>query len=124
MPTTQILFFRELDGRAPVLEWLNELERRDREAFSKCVAGIKRLRALGHELRRPAAGYLRDDIHELRLRRGRVQYRILYFLHGRCTAVLVHGLTKEDVVPDQDIERALRRKRAFESCPERHVHQE
>ena len=124
MPPTQVLFFSELDGRAPVLEWLKELRCWDPEAFAKCRAGIARLRALGYELRRPAADSLRDGLHELRLRRGRVHYRMLYFFHGRGVAVLVHGLMKEGAVPDQDIARALRRKLAFESDPERHVHQE
>jgi len=58
------------------------------------------------------------------LRSGRVHYRILYFFHGRGVAVLVHALIKEGAVPDQDIERALRRKRDFEARPERHTHQE
>jgi len=49
MPSTRVLFFMELDGRAPVLEWLKELRRCEPHAFAKCVAGIERLRALGHE---------------------------------------------------------------------------
>jgi phage-related protein len=124
MPLTQVVFFAELGGRAPVLEWLKELRRWDPEAFAKCRAAIELLRVFGYELRRPAADFLRDGIHELRVRRGRVHYRILYFFHGRSVAVLVHGLTKEGAVPDRDIERALRRKRELAACPERHVHQE
>ena len=124
MPTTLVLFFQELGGRAPVLEWLRELDRWNPEAFDKCTVGITRLRALGYELRRPAADYLGDGLYELRLRSGRVHYRILYFFHGRGVAVLVHGLTKEGAVPEQDIARALRRKRAFEASPERHMREE
>ena len=48
-------------------------------------------------------------------RRGRVHYRILYFFHGRDLAVLAHAITKEDEVPDADIERAIRRRKAFAS---------
>lgn len=77
-----------------------------------------------YEMRRPAADSLRDGLHELRLWRRRVHYRMLYFFHGRGVAVLVHGLTKEGPVPDQDIERALRRKHAFEADPEGHAHQD
>ncbi len=124
MPATQVLFFKELDGRAPVLEWLKEQKCRDPEAFVRCTKGIERLRELGHELRRPAADTLRNGIHELRLRQGRVHYRILYFFHERGVAVLAHGLTKEGDVPDRDIDRALQRKCAFEKCPERHRHEE
>jgi hypothetical protein len=124
MPATQVVFFKALDGRAPVLEWLKELRHRDAKAFAKCAAGIEMLRLFGHELRRPAADYLRAGLHELRLRRGRVHYRILYFFHGRGTAVLVLGTTKEGAVRQEDVERALRRKQEFESQPERHVYQE
>ena len=47
----------------------------------------------------------------------RVNYRILYFFHGRAAAVLAHGLTKKDAVPDTAIETALARKRKFEQGP-------
>lgn len=85
---------------------------------------IQQLRQQGHALRRPTADYLRDGIHELRFRMGRVQYRLLYFFHGRGVAVLVHGLTKEREVPRFDIERALTRRRAFVTDPERHTYTE
>jgi phage-related protein len=78
----------------------------------------------GHELRRPAADYLRDGIYELRAKRGRVNYRLLYFFHGRNVAIVAHGLTKEAAVPRADIDRALVRKRAFEADPEGHTYRE
>ena len=77
-----------------------------------------------HELRRPEADFLRDGIYELRTRRGRVQYRILYFFHGQNVAILSHGLTKESQVPPADIEQAIRRKEAFERDPIAHSYQE
>ena len=45
----------------------------------------------------------------------------LYFFHGQNVAVLDHGLTKEEVLPPADIERALRRKALFEAAPEKHT---
>ncbi|HYT70018.1 MAG TPA: type II toxin-antitoxin system RelE/ParE family toxin [Gemmatimonadales bacterium] len=56
---------------------------------------------------------LRDGIHELRARLGHVNYRILYSIHGRVVAVLLHALVKEDVVPEADIDLAVVRKNAF-----------
>jgi phage-related protein len=88
------------------------------------VAAIERLADFGHELRRPLADFLRDGIYELRVRKGRVNYRILYFFHGRGLAILGHALTKEDTVANADIERALRRKKAFEGDPAGHSHWE
>jgi hypothetical protein len=39
-------------------------------------------------------------------------------------AILTHALTKEDKVPKADIDRALRRKAAFESDPAAHSFEE
>ena len=50
-----------------------------------------------------------------------MQYRILYFFHGRNVAILAHGLVKEKEVPDADINRALERKTKFEQDPEKHT---
>jgi phage-related protein len=96
----------------------------NRQAYATCVAAIGRLADFGHELRRPLADFLRDGIYELRVRKGRVNYRILYFFHGRGLAILGHALTKEDNVPDADIERVLRRKKAFEADPAGHSYSE
>jgi len=124
MPFTQVIFYQEPDGKAPVLEWLQDLARKDRRAFAKCVALVERLRESGHELRRPTADLLRDGIYELRGRVGRKNYRLLYFFHGQGVAVLAHSLTKEAAVPVTDIERAIRRKAAFEQDPEAHTYKE
>ena len=86
------------------------------------MAAVEGLAAFGHELRRPLSDLLRDGIHELRIRKGRVNYRILYFFHGRGLAILGHAITKENVVPDIEIERCLRRKLAFESNPAEHTY--
>ena len=79
---------------------------------------------MGHELRRPEADYLRDGIYELRVGLQGVNYRMLYFFHARVAAVLTHGLVKERAVPPREIEEAIRRKRKFESDPERHTYKE
>ena len=122
MPNTEVCFFQEEPGDVPVLDWLRELRRCDKKAFAKCVVRIERLAELGHELRRPEADFLRDGIHELRIRKGRVNYRILYFFHGQNVSLLAHGLTKEDIVPEADIERALRRKEIYEAAPDEHTY--
>jgi len=85
----------------PVLEWLVKLRKSDQPAYARCVAAVERLAVLGHELRRPLADLLRDGIYELRIRKGRVKYRILYFYHGPGLAILGHAITKEDVIPDK-----------------------
>ena len=78
---------------------------------------IRRLVELGYELRRPEADLLRDGIYELRARLGAVNYRILYFFHGRNVAVLAHAITKENEIAVVEINRAVERKRAFVASP-------
>jgi len=88
---------------------------------AKCIVAIERLAERGHELRRPEADYLRDGIYELRKRLGTVNYRILYFFHGRNVAVVSHGCTKRDKVPPREIDLAVERKEAFEANPKKHT---
>lgn len=121
MPPCHVIFYQEKDGTAPALDWLKELRQTDAKAFTKCRAALARLALLGHELRRPEADYLRDEIYELRVRRGSVNYRLLYFFHGRTISVVAHGLTKESAVPATDINRAITRKSAFLAHPATHT---
>jgi phage-related protein len=120
MPVTEVVFYQEGTGEAPVLDWLRDLRKRNRKAYANCVVAIERLGESGYELRRPTADTLRDGIYELRVRRGHVNYRILYFFHGRNVAILAHALTKKDKVPDAEIDRALKRKKLFEREPRAH----
>ena len=91
------------------------------KAYAKCVVRIRRLVELGHELRRPEADLLRDGIYELRARLGTVNYRLLYFFHGRNVAVLAHAITKENEIAVVEINRAVARKRAFIASPIAHT---
>lgn len=121
LPRTRVVFYKERDGSVPVLEWLDTLSARIQD---KCVVKIERLREVGHELRRPEADLLRNGIYELRIGREGMNYRILYFFHGRTAAVLAHGLVKEREVPTKDIQVALERKRSFEQDPHTHTYRE
>lgn len=124
MPRANVYFYLELDETVPVLDWLRQLRRQDRRGYAKCIVRIQRLAQEGHALRRPEADYLRDGIYELRARQGHINYRILYFFHGQNVVILAHGLTKEGEVPNADIERARRRKEAFEKSPQAHLYEE
>jgi len=124
MPQTHVLFYCESDGSIPVLDWLDELHHEDRRAYNKCLEVIHRLAQLGHELRRPTADLLENGVYELRARVGHVNYRVLYFFHGRNIAVLAHGLTKEREIAKSDLATAIARKRLFEANPGRHTHEE
>ena len=100
MPGIEVVFYQEDDETVPLLEWLDQLPAKVQD---KCRERIERLRAQGHELHRPAAEYLGEDIYELRVRWQSVNYRMLYFFHGRMAAVLSHGFTKERQVPPRTL---------------------
>ena len=118
MPAIGVIFYREEDGRVPIVDWLDGLSDK---AQVKCLARLGRLEELGHELRRPEADLLRDGIHELRMGLQGINYRVLYFFHGREAAVVSHGLIKERRVPPSEIDQAIERKKKFEANPEQHT---
>ena len=54
-----------------------------------------------------------------------VNYRMLYFFHGRGIAIVSHGFSKQRAqVPKLEINLAIRRRNAFEEDPETHTHEE
>ena len=120
MPEIEVLIFAEDEGSAPLLVWLDGLPSKVQD---KCIVRIERLGEMGYELRRPEADMLRGGIHELRVSFRRVQYRMLYFFHGR-RAVISHGLIKEKEVPPDDIDSAIDRRRRFEEDPDGHTYGE
>lgn len=121
MPRTKTLIYCEDDGGAPLLDWFDTIPD---QARAKCVARIERLSELGHELRRPEADFLRDGIYELRAALQGINYRVLYFFHGREAVILSHGLVKERIVLPKEIEWAITRKRKFEAAPQKHTYGE
>jgi hypothetical protein len=121
VPRIHVVFYQEHPGAVPVLDWFDTLPTK---AQDKCLVKIERLRELGHELRRPEADYLGDGMYELRIGLRGVNYRILYFFHGKIAAVLALGLVKERVVPTDAIEEAIRMKRQFAQNPNAYTYQE
>ncbi|NBD31546.1 MAG: type II toxin-antitoxin system RelE/ParE family toxin [Cyanobacteria bacterium] len=123
MPTTSVLFYQENADNVPVLEWLQELKRKNMKGFLSCAARIDRLATYGHELRRPVADYLRDGIYELRAKHRNVQYRIFYYFEGQNVVVLSHAIVKKtSAVPKKDIDLAIKRKEKFERDPKQHTY--
>ena len=120
MPETAIRFFQDDDGSVPFLDWLIEVEQRNRKAFEKCLYLLSLLEQFGHELRRPRADLLRDGIHELRTKVGSVNYRILYGFVGKDVVLVSHGITKVKKVPAAEIDRAVERLAKYEENPHRY----
>lgn len=118
MPRTALYFYQD-EGRVPLLEWLDGLPTMAR---AKCTVRLERLETCGHELRRSEADYLREGIYELRAKHAGVNYRMLYFFHGRGAVVVSHGFAKQQAaVPEREIRAALSRKARFERNPDLHM---
>jgi phage-related protein len=116
MPKTAVRVFQEADGSVPLRDWLNDLEARSPRAYRKCLDRILLLEQMGYKLGGPSAKSLRDGISELRIKDGRVNYRILYFFAANA-AYLSHGIRKEDVVPPAEIDLAVERMKLVAKNP-------
>jgi phage-related protein len=117
MPATEIRLFREDDRSTPLMDWLAEVESRNRKAYEKCRSYLQRLSEFGRELRRPTADYLRDGVYELRIKHQNVNYRIFYGFVGPDVALVTHGSTKEKKVPPKEIDLAAERLRKYRGNP-------
>lgn len=117
MPRTLVIFYQDPDGNVPLLGWFKKLPE---DVLTKCQARLELLRQFGHELRRPVVDYLGDDIYELRTKCNNVNYRILYFFHGRNIIVISHGLSKEKAIPKTELKHAIMAKDRFETNPSKH----
>jgi phage-related protein len=115
----EVVYFREDQGSIPILDWFDALPP---GAILKCLTRLGRLEELGHDLRRPEADYLKAGIYELRVKHSGVNYRMLYFFHGRFVVVVTHGFSKQQAkVPARELGAALRQKAEFEGDPSMHT---
>ena len=122
MPRIEVVFFQDDDGTVPLLEWFDSLPQK---AQDKCRVRIERLQEMGHQLRRPEADFLRDGIYELRAKHLGVNYRILYFFHGKQVVVLAQGFSKQHAkVPEKEIKVAIERRKKFQSASRRYRYKE
>lgn len=121
MPPVNVTFYKE-DTKIPALEFFDQIPKK---AAAKGTVRLERLAELGHEMRRPEADLLRDGIYELRWQSQGINYRVLYFFHGKGIVVLSHGITKQQAeVPTHEINLAIQRKTNFQSDPEGHTYYE
>jgi phage-related protein len=121
MPRTETIFYKEKSGKAPLLEWMDTLPRK---VVDKWTKRFELLQQFGFDLRRPICDYLRDEIYELRVDRGRIHYRVLYTFVGQNIVLLSHGCYKEKNVPEGEIDRAIKNRENYLSNPQVHTYEE
>jgi phage-related protein len=92
-------------GDYPASDFLKGLPTKVR---AKAASWINLLQQEGPNLKRPHADMLSGNIRELRISFGRLEVRILYFIHEK-QIVLTHGfLKKTQKTPPCEIQRAER----------------
>ena len=121
MPKAEVIIYKERSGEVPLLRWMDSLPRKLRK---KWTARFELLEEHGYDLRRPIMDYLRDEIYELRVKRGKVNYRVLYGFVGQNVVLLSHGCSKEGKVPEGEIDKAIERRNNYLSDTEAHTYVE
>ena len=117
----KVIYYADHRGNSLVRQWLSSLpDKIKAKAYSRIII----LGEWGHKLERPIAAYLERGIYELRWKFQNTNYRILYFFHKQEAVILIHGLTKEDKIPQAELNLALRRKQEYEQDPIKHTFQE
>ncbi len=108
MPEIPVLFYRTAAGREPVLDWLRELDKADRQ-----VIGVNLMRVqFGWPIGMPLVRSLGDGLWEVRsdLRSDRLA-RLLFCFHDGLLIVLHGFIKKTQKTPPGDLELARRRMR-------------
>ena len=107
-----IKFFEKSNGECPFQMFLNGRNKKTEASFFKL---LDILIVQGTNLKQPYSNPLRDGIRELRIKYASYQYHALYFwFHRSNTYVITHGIiTQSDVVPDVEIDRAIKYRNEF-----------
>jgi phage-related protein len=107
----EIEYFETANGRRPVQEFVDSLDRRSK---AKIARTLDLLQELGVNLGMPYAKHVEGDMWELRTRVGSNQYRIIYFLYTGGAFILLHGFMKKSgQIPQRDLRTARDRRAEF-----------
>lgn len=101
-------FYRSTNGKSPVRDFLDELERTNPNDYGIVIAGLGKLRIRQYH-RAPFSKTIGDGLMELR-HVGKLNTRVIYFFMAGRRIVLVHGIRNKDrAIPVRDREVALSR---------------
>ena len=104
---SKIIFYETLDGNCPVADFLMGLLKKH---HAKALRNIELLEEFGQYLQGGFITRIRGKLWELRIRFAGDISRILYFIPGGNTIILLHGFIKKtQKTPDKEIEIALKR---------------
>lgn len=115
-------FYETDTGECPTREFLNRLNRKTELPYAR--RRIDLLKTYGEKLvsvDRTYAAYLKDHIFELRIRVRHKQFRILYFFFFNEKIILSHGIQKEDVIPEAEIDKAKKHREHYLRTHQRQI---
>ena len=108
----KVVYYKTGREELPFKEFIDKVDIKARVKIRKHVALLS---IEGPNLKRPYADYLRDGIHELRIKFSPNEYRFLYFFFQRTDIVITHGFVKKtDKVLESEIIKALKYKEDYE----------
>ena len=100
----RIIFYRNDAGHCPFEKFIDHLPEKDAH---EVVASIAALRELGNKARRPLVDYLENGVYELRARRIKKQFRVLFSFVGKNKILILTGFIKKSkAVPAKEIKKA------------------
>lgn len=100
----RIIFYRNDAGHCPFEKFIDRLPEKDAH---EVVASIAALRELGNKARRPLVDYLENGVYELRARRIKKQFRVLYSFVGKNKILILTGFIKKSkALPAKEIKKA------------------
>ena|SRR5690348_6105106 len=102
-----IEFYAEENGYAPVLDFLEGLDKKTNARFQW---SIEQIRVLNVQAREPLVKHVEGKIWEIREESNTNIYRILYFFYTGKRIVLLHGFAKKtSKLPRRELSIALKR---------------
>lgn len=106
-----IIFYKDKSGKKPVLDFLNDLQKKNSNLHAALVEGINRLKDKSNH-KRPLSAPLGGKLFELRINIGRVIY---CFDKGR-KIILLHAFAKKTKkISKKDIKLARKRMKDYMS---------
>jgi len=107
----KVIYYKTKDGESIVEEFINS---RDVKNRLKLSSTIDYLEEVGINLHRSLGDYLKDGIHELRVKLSGDETRTLYFFCFETYIVLTHTFIKRtDKVPEKEINKAKEYRKDF-----------
>jgi phage-related protein len=109
----EVEFYETVNGRSPVLEFLDELKQSDPGDHAAVMRGLAKLRNRQYH-REPLAKALGDRMFELR-HVGKLNTRVLWFFMKGRRIIAVHGVrNKGQAIPARDLDTAQDRMRDWQ----------